>query len=108
MRVPFLRNSPAARSTSKTPKRKVFLAGLLAGIDTAAGSLASALIRPGRRYNTFVSAASPPSQPDHPAAKRRPKLDIHKFEAGGILIIGALILLATLTRYWHHIAWGAR
>src|SRR5712691_2093976 len=42
MRVPFLRSSPAARSTSKTAKRRIFLAGLLDGIDTAAGSLASA------------------------------------------------------------------
>jgi len=33
---------------------------------------------------------------------------MHKVEAGGIPIIGALILLLTLTRYWHHIAWGVR
>jgi hypothetical protein len=55
-----------------------------------------------------VSAVSPPPQPGPPSSKRGAKLDIHKFEAGGILIIGALILLVTLTRYWHHIAWGAR
>jgi len=33
---------------------------------------------------------------------------MYKLEAGGILIIGALILLLTLTRSWHHIVWGAR
>jgi hypothetical protein len=36
------------------------------------------------------------------------RVHIHKLEAGGILIIGALILLLILTRYRHHIAWGAR
>src|SRR5882724_8904074 len=46
MRVPFLRSSPAARSTSKTAKRRIFLAGLLHGIDTAEGSLASANFLP--------------------------------------------------------------
>jgi hypothetical protein len=61
-----------------------------------------------RRYNTPVSAASPPPQPDPPLTKRRAKLDIHRFEAGGILIIGAPILLVTLMRYGHYIAWGAR
>ena len=53
-----------------------------------------------------MSAVSP--QPDQRSPKRPPKSYIHKLEAGGILIIGALILLLTLTRYWHHIAWGAR
>ena len=51
-----------------------------------------------RRYNTFVPPSSKP-----PA-----KHSIHRLEARGILIIGVLILLLTLTRYWHHIAWGAR
>jgi hypothetical protein len=50
----------------------------------------------------LVSAVSPP--PD----KRPPKLHIYKLEAGGILIIGALILLLTLARYWHHIGWSGR
>jgi hypothetical protein len=59
-----------------------------------------------RRYNALVSAASPP--PDAPSPKRPPKIHIYKLEAGGVLIIGGLILLFTLMRYWHHIAWGAR
>jgi hypothetical protein len=41
-------------------------------------------------------------------AKRSGKNFIYKLEAGGILIIGALILLLTVARYWHHIAWGTR
>ena len=68
---------------------------------------AHAYITPERRYNTLVSAVSP--QPDQqPSPKRPDKLRIYKLEAAGSLIIGALILLLTLTRYWHHIAWGAR
>ena len=47
-----------------------------------------------------------------PSLHRRLRLpeSVHicKLEAGGILIIGALILLLTLARYWHHIAWSAR
>src|SRR5258708_27327709 len=61
MRVPFLRSSPAARSTSKTEKRRIFLAGLLEGIDTAARSLASANFLPsptvwGRVFDPSVRA----------------------------------------------------
>ena len=59
-----------------------------------------------RRYNTAVPAASP--QPDHPSPVRPGRHHIYKLEAAGILIIGALILILTLVRYWHHIAWGAR
>ena len=162
MRVPFLRSSPAARSTSNTAKRRAFLAGLLGGVDTAAGSLAfanflsprtqwgrvfdpskaskarqcffdnfvrklrhlcrgvatwlllvpaparrSRLHQPERRYNTLVSAVSP--QPDlQPSRKRPDKLRIYKLEGAASLIIGALILLLTLTPSWHHIVWGAR
>jgi len=43
-----------------------------------------------------------------PPSERPAKRHIYKLEAGGILVIGALILLLTLARYWHHIAWGAR
>ena len=51
-----------------------------------------------RRYNAFVP----------PSAKRPGKSSIYKLETGGILIIGVVIFLLTLARYWHHIAWGAR
>ena len=51
-----------------------------------------------RRYNALVP---PPSEP-------RPKLHIYSLEAGGILIIGVVVLIVILARYWHHIAWGAR
>ncbi|MGC2183163.1 MAG: hypothetical protein WA637_07785, partial [Terriglobales bacterium] len=61
---------------------------------------------PPRGYNNLVPAVSP--QPDRPAAERPPKAHIYKLEAAGILIIGAVVLLLILARYWHHIAWGAR
>jgi len=52
--------------------------------------------------------ASSPPQPDQPSPERRSKSHIYKLEAAGILIIGAVIPMLILTRYWHHIAWGAR
>jgi hypothetical protein len=51
-----------------------------------------------RRYNALVP----------PAAKRPAKHSIYRLEAGGVLIIGVVIFLLILARYWHHIAWGAR
>ncbi|MGA9813925.1 MAG: hypothetical protein WBQ64_14160 [Terriglobales bacterium] len=53
-----------------------------------------------------MPAASPP--PDQPSPERTSKSHIYKLEAAGILIIGALVLLLILARYWHYIAWGAR
>ncbi|HEV3205994.1 MAG TPA: hypothetical protein VGZ28_03500 [Terriglobales bacterium] len=50
------------------------------------------------------------SRPDR-SSKGRPKPPnsrIVTLEAGGILIGCVLILLFTLARTWHHIAWGAR
>jgi hypothetical protein len=61
---------------------------------------------PHQRYNTAVPAVAP--QPDQPPAPRPGKHHIFKLEAVGVLIIGALILILTLVRYWHHIAWSAR
>ena len=61
-----------------------------------------------QRYNTAVPAGTLEPQPDHPSARRPGKHHIFKLEAAGLLIIGALILIFTLVRYWHHIAWGAR
>jgi hypothetical protein len=51
-----------------------------------------------------VPATSP--QPEHPTPER--KHPIYTREAAGVLIIGVLILILTLVRYWHHIAWSAR
>ena len=51
-----------------------------------------------RRYNAVVP----------PSSKRPGKNAIYRLETGGILVIGVLIFLLTLARYWHHIAWGAR
>ncbi len=33
---------------------------------------------------------------------------IYTLEATGLLLIAGLILILTLVRYWHHIAWSAR
>ena len=63
-------------------------------------------IKPGR-YNTAVPAAQP-SRRISPSPEAEVQAHIYKLEAAGILIIGALILILTLARYWHHIAWGAR
>src|ERR1700681_2850360 len=62
MRVPFLRSSPAVRSTSNTSKRRVFLAGLLGGVDTAAGSLAFANFLSPRTQWGRSSTVSEPSK----------------------------------------------
>ncbi len=61
-----------------------------------------------RRYNTRVPAARPQPQPDKPSPGQPAKRDIYTLEAGGILIIGLLVLILTLVRYWHYISWGAR
>ena len=53
-----------------------------------------------------MPVASPP--PDQPSQRPASKSHIYKLEAAGILIIGAVVLMLILTRYWHHIAWGAR
>jgi len=59
-----------------------------------------------RSDNNPVRGASPP--PDQPSQRPASRSYIYRREAAGILIIGAVILMLILTRYWHHIAWGAR
>ena len=63
-----------------------------------------------RRYNNAGPASTPPSehQPETKRSARPGKYHIYKLEATGLLIIGALILVLTLVRYGHHIAWSAR
>jgi hypothetical protein len=60
-----------------------------------------------------MPASGPKRQPDpHPPVQsssehhRTPQ--IYTLEATGLLVIAALILILTVVRYWHHIAWGAR
>ena len=62
----------------------------------------------GWRYNTAVPEVTSPPQPDQPPSPRPGKYHIFKLEAAGLLIIGVMILILTLIRYWHHIAWNAR
>ncbi len=52
--------------------------------------------------------AAQPQPPDKPSQRPTSKSNICRLEAAGILIIGAVVLMLILTRYWHHIAWGAR
>ena len=53
-------------------------------------------------------APASPQPPDQPSPEPRSKSHIYKLEAAGILIIGMVVLMLILARYWHHIAWGAR
>jgi hypothetical protein len=57
-------------------------------------------------YNVGVRPASPRSE--RLPQERPHKSHIYSLEAAGILIIGALVLIFTLARYWHYIPWGAR
>jgi hypothetical protein len=55
------------------------------------------------------TSQAPPNPPHgRPERKRPSKKHIYKYEAAGILIVGTLILILTIARYGHHIAWGAR
>jgi hypothetical protein len=66
-----------------------------------------------RRYNVAMPASGPKRQPDpHPpehfSSEHHRTPQIYTLEATGLLVIAALILILTLVRYWHHIAWSAR
>jgi hypothetical protein len=60
-----------------------------------------------------VPASSPKRQPDrvapeHASSEHHRTPQIYTLEATGLLVIAGLILILTLVRYWHHIAWSAR
>jgi hypothetical protein len=60
-----------------------------------------------------MPASAPKRQPhprlsEHPSSEHHRTPQIYTLEATGLLVIAALILILTLVRYWHHIAWGAR
>jgi hypothetical protein len=57
-----------------------------------------------------MPASSPKRQPDtHPPSPEHHRTpQIYTLEATGLLVIAGLILILTLVRYWHHIAWSAR
>jgi hypothetical protein len=60
-----------------------------------------------------MPASGPKRQPDphpsdRPSSEHHRTPQIYTLEATGLLVIAALILILTLGRYWHHIAWGAR
>jgi hypothetical protein len=49
-----------------------------------------------------------PYPPDHSSFEHHRTPQVYTLEATGLLVIAALILILTLVRYWHHIAWSAR
>jgi len=53
-------------------------------------------------------AAGPQRRADPTSVPHRPKTHIYSAEATGLLIIGLMILVLTLIRYWHYINWSAR
>jgi hypothetical protein len=55
-----------------------------------------------------MPASGAKRQPDAHLAEHHPTPQIYTLEATGLLVIAALILILTLVRYWHHIAWSAR
>jgi hypothetical protein len=60
-----------------------------------------------------MSATAPRRQPDpppseHASSEHHRTPQIYTLEATGLLVIAGLILILTLVRYWHHIAWSAR
>jgi len=60
-----------------------------------------------------MPASAPKRQPDthlpqHPSAGHHRTPQIYTLEATGLLLITTLILILTLVRYWHHVAWGVR
>ena len=56
----------------------------------------------GAKRQLDVHSPEPSSSEHH----RTPQ--IYTLEATGLLLIAGLILILTLVRYWHHIAWSAR
>jgi hypothetical protein len=46
--------------------------------------------------------------PEQGSSKHHLTPQIYTLEATGLLVIAALILILTVVRYWHHIAWSAR
>jgi len=68
---------------------------------------------PSRRYNVGMPASGPkrqqdPRPPEHNSSEHHRTPQIYTLEATGLLMIAAVILILTLVRYWHHIAWSAR
>jgi len=68
---------------------------------------------PSWRYNGAMPASGPkrqldPHPPQPPSIEHHRTPQIYTLEATGLLVIAGLILILTLVRYWHHIAWSAR
>jgi hypothetical protein len=50
----------------------------------------------------------PAPSSEHSSFEHHRTPQVYTLEATGLLVIAALILILTLARYWHHIAWGVR
>jgi hypothetical protein len=59
-----------------------------------------------RRYNVCV--VTPQPNPNSRLVPSPAKQRGRKAEAIGILIVALIVLIITLARYWHNIAWSAR
>jgi hypothetical protein len=56
-----------------------------------------------------VPALSPPPRPNpHSRVTPTAASRSHTLEATGLLIVAVLVLIITLARYWHHLAWSTR
>lgn len=59
-------------------------------------------------YNIGMASAGSKRQPEAPPPERHPAAPVYALETTGLLVIALLILILTLARYWHNIAWSAR
>lgn len=55
-----------------------------------------------------MPAAGAKPQPEPPDKRHHSVPEIYTLETTGLLVIAILILILTLIRYWHNIAWSAR
>ena len=46
--------------------------------------------------------------PKPASTDKPPKKPVYPREVTGLILIGILVLILTIVRYWHNIAWSAR
>lgn len=63
------------------------------------------VIRPGRDYNIAVADSAPKPLSEE---KHRHRHHAYAAEATGLLLMGILLLILTLARYWSYINWSIR
>jgi hypothetical protein len=55
-----------------------------------------------------VPASAPNPKPEKPPHPHRDVPQVYSLEATGLIVVAVVILIITLIRYWHNIAWSAR